>query len=272
MKYLKTSVALVFGASLMSFGPPNCNLFDKDCKSACILAGEAITYPQGSKQSQILFDQSIDNCPTFDYSYFEKSVPYAKRGSMDEWIKMIDKAVELNPVEYLGQRAWYHYFFTHNYKNALKDLEVLQDLYKDADIGETGDGLYHLNIMKGLCLKGQGAHYKAIECMELQLQKEDHYLGMYDYLHLGVLYLETGQIHKAITNFKKQLSEYDMSEVHYYMALALKQIQKDSKESEMHLNMALSLYRAHEKMHNSYRQLIDEIYEQDIIDALKAYE
>jgi len=272
MKYLKPSLIIVFGVSLMSFGPPNCNLFDSDCKSACHLAEEAITYPQGSWQSQTLFDQSIKNCPTFAYSYFEKAVPYAKRGSMDTWKVLIDKAVELEPVDYLSQRAWYHFFFTHNYKSALEDLEVLQDIYKDIDIGETGDGLYHLNVMKALCLKGLGEKQKAIACIENQLAKTDHYLGMYDYLHLGVLYLEEGQVDKALACLDKQLEHYDFSEVHYYIAHCLKLMNNDSVEVRAHLNKALMLYKAHEKMHNSYRQLVDEIYEQDIIDALKMME
>jgi len=268
MNYLKPGLTIALGLSFLSFGPPNCNLFEGDCKDACLFAEKAITYPQGSWKSQTLFDRSINACETFAYSYYEKAVPYAKRGSMDEWIVLINKAVELNPVEYLGQRAWYHFFFTHNYEKSIEDIAALQALYKTGDIGETGDGLYHLNIMKALCLKGMGETQKAIQCMEDQLAKSDHYLGMYDYLHLGVLYLESGQEQKALMNLNKQQEHYNISEVHFYMAKTLKRIQKESTEAKIHLEKALSLYRAHEKMHNPYRQLVDEIYEQDIVDAL----
>lgn len=268
MQKLKLTTVIVLGSSLLSFGPPNCNLFEGDCNKACTLAENAIQYPQGSKPSQQLFDQSIENCPTFAYSYYEKAVPFAKRGAMDEWKILIDKAVELEPVEYLGQRAWYHFFFTHNYEKAIEDINTLQDFYKDGDIGETGDALYHLNIMKGLCLKGLGKHQEAITCMEEQMAKPDHYLGMYDYLHLGVLYLETGNYTKAETCFNKQIEHYEISEAYYYRALLIKQFEKVKSDTVSDLKRALTLYKQHEKMHNSYRQLIDEIYQQDIIDEL----
>lgn len=269
MNYLKTiSLSLILGGAFVSFGPPNCNLFEGDCKDACKEAEHAIMHGQGSRASQIHFDKSIELCPTFAYSYYEKAVPFAKRGYMDESMALMDKAVEHNPAEYLGHRGWYHFFFMHNYKAAIKDIETLQELYGKDDIGVTGDAMYHLNVMKGLCYKGLGQKVKAIRCIEDQMAKKDHHSGLYDYLHLGVLYLENGNLQNALEILTIQIEQDPWSEAYYYRAQVYKQLQ-GSEKCIADLNQALVQYKKGDKLKNSYRQIVDEIYELDIIEALE---
>ncbi|WP_187696308.1 tetratricopeptide repeat protein [Xanthovirga aplysinae] len=209
----------VFLASTKLFGIPNCNIYkeDEDCYLACKEAEKAIQHSQGSKASQEHFLKSIELCPEFAYSYFSPSIPYAKRGQMNIWIDLINKAVELDPETYLGGRGWYHWFFMHNYEKAIADIDKLDSLV-DYDIGPTGDGYYHLNIMKGLCYKGLKDFDKAIELIEDCIASEDYYQGAYDNLHLGVLYLEVNQLEKALTEFKIQMELNDVSEAYFYSA------------------------------------------------------
>lgn len=247
-----------------SHGPPNCFLYEQDqsCFTACKEAEQAITFAQGSKASQELFDKSIAHCPSFDYSYYEKAVPYAKRGLMKEWKIMMDKAVAINPIENLAFRGWYHFFFMHNYEAAIRDIEALEALI-NYDIGYTGDGMYHLNVMKGLCWKGLGEHEKAVHIMKEQIQQEGHDIGMYDHLHLGVFLLDTGKYEAALAELEKQVVYYDVSEIYYYKALCYKHMKrKDLRTSN--LEKALDLYLKDQSMSNSYRQLVDEIFLVDI--------
>ncbi len=272
MKYFKVlGLSIIVGGSFLSFGPPNCNLFEDDCKEACVEAEQAIMHSQGSKASQIHFDKSIELCPTFAYSYYEKAVPFAKRGSVSEWNKLMDNAVKYNPEEYLGQRGWYHFFFMHNYQASITDIERLQTLYGDTDIGVTGDAMYHLHILRALCYKGLGEKQKAIDCIETQMAKADHYLGFYDYLHLGVLYLEMDKPEKAIEVLTQQIESNEWSEAYFYRGKAYLQLH-DTDRFIQDTKQALELYRKGDKMHNSYRQLVDEIYESDILEALEKAE
>lgn len=251
-----------------SYGPPNCNIFkdDEGCYNACKEAEKAIMHSQGSKASQEHFDISIKNCPNFDYSYYEKAVPYAKRGLIREWKKLIDKAVKLNPKEHLSNRGWYHFFFMHNYEAAIKDIEQLDQLV-DYDIGHTGDATYHLNVMKALCWKELGETEKAIKILTDQMGKEDHHIGLYDYLHLGVLYLESGEYEEALQKLDKQIEMNDLSEIYFYKALCFKKL---NKQDEYHNNLKESLkyYQNETSMSNSYRELVDEIYLIDIENEL----
>ncbi len=248
---------------------PNCYIYKEDekCYEACKEAEKAIQHAQGSKASQEHFLKSIELCPEFAYSFFEQSVPFAKRGQMNLWIELIDKAVDLDPKQYLGQRGWYHWFFMHNYDKAISDIDRLDSLL-DYDIGETGDGFYHLNIMKGLCYKGLGDYEKAIELIENCINSEDYYQGSYDNLHLGVLYLELNEPEKALVEFEKQMEYNDISEAYFYSAKAYQQL-GNSKRTIEYLNLSLEKYDQSIAMHNPYRQLMDEIYRLDIEEEIE---
>ncbi|MEQ9164884.1 MAG: tetratricopeptide repeat protein [Fulvivirga sp.] len=269
IKFLQL-LALTILLSKNAVAIPNCYIYKEDekCYEACKEAEKAIQHAQGSKASQEHFLKSIELCPEFAYSFFEQSVPFAKRGQMNLWIGLINKAVDLDPEQYLGQRGWYHWFFMHNYDKAISDIDKLDDLL-DYDIGETGDGFYHLNIMKGLCYKGLGDYEKAIELIENCINSEDYYQGSYDNLHLGVLYLEVNEPEKALVEFEKQMEYNDISEAYFYSAKAYQQL-GNSKRTIEYLNLSLEKYDQSIAMHNPYRQLMDEIYRLDIEEEIES--
>ncbi|MEL6560405.1 MAG: tetratricopeptide repeat protein [Bacteroidota bacterium] len=270
---MKNKVCYLIVLSLIIFqqvtAMPNCYIYKENekCYEACKEAEKALSYSQGSYASQRHFMKSIELCPEFAFSFFEKAVPFAKRGQMNLWIEMIDKAVELEPETYLMQRGWYHWFFMHNYEKAIADIDRLDELV-DYDIGETGDGFYHLNVMKGLCYKGLGDFERAIELIEGCMAAEDYYQRSYDYLHLGVLYLQIGKPETALIHFQNQIDYNDISEAYYYSAMAYKQMNDPSKYKEL-LELALVKYDNRLRMHNPYRQLVDQIYRVDILEAME---
>src|SRR5262245_44607779 len=117
---MKKIVVILF--MLMPFvgiGQPNCNIYktpgNESCYNACMIAVKAADR-QGARDSQEEFDKAIALCPKLDYAYFEKAVPYLKRGDLKSWKVMIDKAVELDPSTHLGYRAWCRYQFARDYR------------------------------------------------------------------------------------------------------------------------------------------------------------
>lgn len=153
----------------LGWGQPNCNVYkwqgDTVCYKACLEALKAITFDQGSRQSQTHFDNALAICPALDYAYREKAVPYLKRGDFITWKKLIDSAVQLNPGAYLGIRGWCRYKFLNDYQGAIGDIERL-DALADYDVGYTGDGDYHLQFIRALSYKAIGQKDKAIRIME----------------------------------------------------------------------------------------------------------
>src|SRR4051812_11845421 len=128
---MKKLLFVLVTISQQTCSQPNCNVYklenNPSCYEACLIATEAEA-GQGSKASQLQFDKAIELCPGFDYAYFEKSVPYLKRGDFISWKKLIDKAVELNPTGYLAYRGWCRYQFVRDYRGAIADLERLDSL------------------------------------------------------------------------------------------------------------------------------------------------
>ncbi|MEO0330598.1 MAG: hypothetical protein AAF223_02785 [Bacteroidota bacterium] len=250
--------------TLQSYSQPNCNLYkeDPDCYKACLEVEKAVMHYSGDESFQNYLLSAIELCPKFHHAYFELSVNYAKRGLMHEWVKLIDKAVEISPIDHLGWRGWYHWFFMNNYEKAIADIDSL-DVLVDGDLGTTGDGLYHLNILKELCYKGLGKVERAIQIIEACVKDEEYNQGSYDYLHLGVLYLEHRQPTKALAAFEKQNLYNEISEGYFYSAKAYLQLGNTKRVIDF-LNLALKAYDRDLAMYDPYRQLTDEIYRVDI--------
>jgi len=250
----------------------NCNTYlwagDSTAYQACRLYDYALNFPQGSRFSQMLCDRVLAICPRFDEAYMGKAVPYLKRGDFITWRILIDKAVALNPKEHLGYRAWCRYQFLRDYAGALEDLTQLEKI-KQPNIGYSANGDYHLIIAKALCYKGLGEKEKAIAVIEKQLSTPGYEPGYYDYLHLGVLKIETGNPQQAIPVLEKERAlSVRFAETHYYLAQAYKLL-GDRAEMSRHLQEAQSLCQQGQRRQDPYDHPADQIYASDIAYALE---
>jgi tetratricopeptide (TPR) repeat protein len=198
----------------------------------------------------------------------EKSVPYLKRGDFITWKKLIDKAVELNPMGHLGYRGWCRYQFLRDYRGAIDDFDRL-DSMTNFDIGYSQNGDYQLTIAKALCHKALGERKKAIELIETQLKAKDYTAFPYDYLHLGVLKMEIQDIDGAIEALGKsiQLNDY-LAEPYYYLGLIYK---KQNRMTEFRENMekSKSYYLKGYKRFDPYTHPMDKIYFENIESELR---
>lgn len=270
-KYVFTLLVI---APLYTIAQINCNVYKMEnnqvCYEACIIATEE-TYGQGTRGSQLKFDQAIALCPNFAYAYFEKAVPYLKRGDFVTYRRLIDKAVELSPMEYLGYRGWARYQFIRDYKGAISDLEKLDSL-SPHDIGYSINGDYQLNFAKALCYKAIGQKTKALEIMEQQLAKQNYSPMTYDYLHVGVLKMELDDLDGGIVYLKKSIAynEY-LAEPYYYLALIYKK-KKSLKDFMENMEKAKTHYLKGYRRFDPYTHPMDKIYLADIERELKTFD
>lgn len=249
--------------------PPNCNVYsDPSCKEACELAWEADnTSYQGAKKSQELLSKSIALCPTFAYSLNEIAVPYLKQGLYKEWKEWVDKAVAVAPKTYLVNRAWSQFSYLRNYEAALKDLNRLYELRNTFELGYSGSGEYPLQLIRAICYQKTGDVNKAIEIMEELTQSTTYSQGLFDYFHIGIAYLEAGQLAKAKAAFDKQNEENELAETYYYYAKTFK-LENNKDQEEAMLLKAKKLYEKERIMKNVYYHYVDKIFESDIEEAL----
>lgn len=249
----------------------NCNFYKEqnqtECYTACLKALRA-TSLQGTGVSQHLFDEAISLCPSLDYAYFEKAVPYLKRGLFLEWRQLIDRAVYFNPIGYLGYRGWCRFQFLRDYRGALEDI-VLLDSLTEGNIGYSQNGDYHLNTVRSLCHRALGEKVLAIEVLEKQLQSPAYSPGPYDYLHLGIMKIQTGHASLGLKLLLKQkeINPY-LAESHYYVAVAMLQLDQ-IEDAKNHLNRAQELYSKGYRMTDPYTHPVDKIFQDDITNLSK---
>ncbi|MTI20376.1 tetratricopeptide repeat protein [Fulvivirga sp. RKSG066] len=257
---------LLLSLAISAKSQPNCNAFlymgDTVKFDACEKAMEISGHHQFSREFQTILDESIAIDPTFDYAFVEKSVAYLKSGDFVTWKALMDKAVSLDAASNLGYRGWCRYQFFRDYQGAIEDLERLKNLLK-YDIGNSQNGDYHLQIVRGICYSALGNHQKAIAIIEEQLAKEDHYIGKFDYLHLGVIYLNMGEFEKALKAFENQSNVNDLAENHYYMALAYQSL-KNHAQYVSALEKSVNMYKQGLIMRDPYTHPHHKVYLSEI--------
>lgn len=233
---------------------------------ACTYLENAPTHFQLSRAYHVIKDKAIEICPEYAIVYRHKSTAYLKTGDFITWKILIDKAVDLNPRENLDYRAWGKFQFFRDYKGAIEDIAKLEKT-TDHDIGYSQNGDYHLNIVKALCFKKLDQPAKAIQIINSQIERSPSTIGLYDFLHLGVLYLEMGAFDQSLAAFKKQLQLNEIAEVYYYMALASRAM-NDQEDTILHLQKAKKLYLSANHMMDIYTHPVDKVFLQDIENEL----
>ncbi len=224
MKVITCQILFII-ISTIGYGQVNCYIFPEGSgeRQACELCDKAIKYPQGSKESQQLFDEAIAIGPKFAWAYYEKSVPYFKRGFLLEGLDILNEAIRLKPLEYLCYRAYWYWQYR-NYKLCIQDLETYYNLPK-AYIQFTPGGEKDMRIILGLAYARTGNYSKGIETISecLNTYDSENDFGFADYHSLGILYVKSKQYDKAIEVLKKQLLiNEDIADSYYYLGLAYK--------------------------------------------------
>lgn len=250
----------------VSYGQGNCNIYEGLCKEACELSYKA-KIGQGSRQSQVLFDQCIELCPTFAYAYFEKSVPYLKQGLFKEWKALMDKAVQYDQ-NYLLNRGCNQIQFIRNYEQGVKDLNKLVELRKSIEIGFSPSGEYHAQLLRAICYQKLGDLDRAIELIKELINSKNYSQSPYDYFHFGIIQFEAGNMSEAKKAFEKQNEYEEKAENYFYLSKIFQKMGESNKQKEF-LKKAKEAYKNGLIMTNNYYHYIDKIFESDINDELQ---
>jgi tetratricopeptide (TPR) repeat protein len=219
-------VCLLTGYCTSTFSQGNCLTYPEQSgeRIACELSYRAIAYRQGSKASQLLFDAAIDIGPNYAWAYYEKSVPYFKRGLLHEGVQLLNKAIALAPLDYLCYRA-YWYYSQRSYTACISDLERYY-ITLNGPIKFTPGGDMEMSMLLGLTYAQTNNLEKGIETVlnGINSYESDTYLiGPYDYHVLGILYFKNGQYVEAANAFKEQiLRNENFADSYYYLGLVRK--------------------------------------------------
>jgi tetratricopeptide (TPR) repeat protein len=251
MKNIVLTLFIIY--NLSSYSQVNCYIYPENSgeRKACELCDKAIEYPQGSRESQLIFDSAISIGPKFAWAYYEKSVPYFKRGFLLEGLQILNKAIELEPLEYLCYRASWEWQYR-NYELCIQDLETYYAMPK-AYFQLTPGGEKDMRIILGLAYAKIGKYAKGIQtivdCLNSYESEDD--IGLTDYHELGVLYVFNKQYNKAIEALKKQFEiNKNLPDTYYYLGLAYKG-KHDLVEANIQFDKALLKFEDYNRYYSN---------------------
>ncbi|GAA3519819.1 hypothetical protein GCM10022393_37540 [Aquimarina addita] len=238
--------------NILCYGQDNCFIYPEGSgnRKACELSYKAIELSQGSKESQLIFDAAIAIGPEYAWTYYEKSVPYFKRGFLTQGLHILNKAVKLKPLDYLCYRAYWYWQYQ-NYNLCIQDLETYYSLPKSYQQFTPG-GEKDMRLILGLAYAKNNKYAKAIKTIEdcINSYESEDDIGLADYHSLGILYLKNKQYDNAINTLTKQLAIYDMiPDSYFFLGLAYKGV-SDFKQAQVQFNQALIMFKDDQRYPN----------------------
>ncbi len=225
-------------------------------------------HTQGNYLSQKIFDILIFQYPNYSNAYFEKSVAFNKRGDYQKGFEYLNKAVEIDPTRHLGYRGWIKLMKLKDYNGCIKDLKRLDTLTPNTIDAPWGDNIHYL---QGLAYKGLKKYDAAITEFDKSIasQKDSSWVNHNLYLYKGIILKEQNNYKEALHHFNLCLQfSYDKSPEAYfhkgktYMKLNL----VDS--SKVCFEKSLTLFKEGYAHKDKYNEIMDELYESDIREAL----
>lgn len=196
-----------------------------------------------TKDWQKCIDEALKVDTTIAELWQKKALPYWKMQKYEVALLYYDKAVVLDPEEYLGRRGYLKCLFQKDYESALADLERAQITYGNR---YENDHTYAFYI--ALCYLQLNEFEKAYTVLQndiTSVQKKSgkdfvHYL---DYFYLGISYMELEKYDEAIATFDLSLSGFDQfSDALYYKGVCFLQ-KGDITNAKHFMNLAQTYFK-----------------------------
>jgi tetratricopeptide (TPR) repeat protein len=179
-----------------------------------------------SRQYQLYIDSAIALNPNIPYLYQQKAMPYFKQRKYERGMKILDKAVALDPKAYIDYRAFIKAVFAKTYEAAIADFEECKKIK-----GEHGFVMDHsYNFYIGMSYLQLNEFQRALSFLKKSIDNQvrangEKWVHHLDLLYAGVASQEMDQHEEAIRYFDKALNAYPtFSDAKYYKFLSLRSL------------------------------------------------
>ena len=228
-------------------------------------------YYAGTPKWFTMMDSVLNLCPTSAKGWSNRGMIYLMRGDIATWYQHTEKAIQYDPLYFLGNRAWHRMRYLRDYEGALKDL-LRQDSVANFFSIYVSDT--HNYILMGQCKEGMSDYVGALDYYNRGLEKQvkergDDWVGTYDYLIRGILKFKMNDLEGALSDLDKQVKLYEqLADTYYYRGLAYRKMNQPDL-SKKDFEKAKSLLNGQGlKRWDSQVILINEVYLSDIQEAL----
>ena len=230
-------------------------------------------FPQGAVQEQWCFEMALKADPTFAEAWMQKSVSHNKRGHYAEGFRLLNKAVELKPVEYLGYRGYVKLYMLRDFDAAIDDFMRLDALTPEVRDAPWGEDIYHVlglaNLMKNDLDEALYYFNKSIELTTFG--QGESWVDVTTFFYSGLTNFKLGAQAAALENFDKAIQYHDKyTEAYYYKGLTLASLNKRG-EACSNFKKGLNHFKSGYIYHNPYYEIPYQVYLSDLEEALKLY-
>ncbi len=221
---------------------------------------------QGVGLSQSIF--AILNWQHPDYSdpFFERSVPFNKRGDYATGFHFLNKAVDLEPKKHLGYRGYIKLRLLRDYEGALSDFERLDSLTPNVVDAPWGEDI---DFLRGESYYGLKRFNKALDCFSRSITNQGaDWADVQTFVYQGLCYFEMSQFQNAKKAFESSLLQYeDIPEAYFGLGKTYLQI-GDTTNAIKFLNKAKEKITF--KREDHYKEFLNEIYIEDIEEFMES--
>ncbi|MEZ2416208.1 tetratricopeptide repeat protein [Muriicola sp. E247] len=223
---------------------------------------------QGVGLSQTMFSILNWQHPNYSDAFFERSVPFNKRGEYAIGFKYLDKAIEIEPEKHLDYRGYMKLRFLRDYQGALMDFDRLDNLTPDIVDAPWGEDI---DFLRGESYYGLKDYAKAIECFQRSVNNQGvDWADVQTFVYDGLCNYELANYKEAISSYEEALKQYEQT-CEAYFGLGKTYLQLgDSLTASAYLKKAKENIRF--KREDYYKEYLNEIYLEEIDDLLRKLE
>lgn len=228
------------------------------------------TVNQGSPRWFEILDSAILLNPKNAAAYREKSVWFTKTGDYVNAYSLLNKAVELDPLDALGYRGWLKLYKLHDFEGAIKDFEALDKLTPTTTDYPWGENLYFL---LGQAKRQLGKREEALidydkYIQEVSIKQGERWVELYTFIDKGICLRELNKYDSAIVSFYKALKYYkECPEAYFQIAITLKSLNKSTEACDF-LTQALIYARQGRLRVDPYKDYFNQLYVEEIEENL----
>ena len=225
---------------------------------------------QGSVWQQWVLKKSIQADPTFYKGYMQKSVAFNKRGQYLEGFRLLNKAVEISPIENLGYRGFVKLYMLHDYNGAIEDFLRLDLLTPEVTDAPWGEDIYHVIGLSYQQLGELDSAQKYFNKSILEKTKliGEEWIDVKTFLYFGIVEYELRNYKEAIILFDKAINySQTFSEAYYYRGLTYQKLNNSIKYCD-DLDSSYSYFTKGYYISNPYYEMPNQIYLSDISNSM----
>jgi tetratricopeptide (TPR) repeat protein len=228
---------------------------------------KGLQFMQGSPTQQLFFEEALKFNPRNDKVFLEKAAWAIKTGRYKNFMSFISHAVEINRI-HLGYRGWIKLYNLRDFRGAIQDLISYHHLFPYRNAwGENPNYLIGLAYMQLEDYDTAERHFDVAVERIFKTYNPSRQVDAYCFIQRAVCYMNLNKTKEAMADLEQSRTLFGPCAEAYYW-LGTIQVETNRQEAYNSFSTALTLAREGRIRRNDYKELIAELYIEDIVSKI----